>query len=44
MAESIVRVAVAQPLGDDPAIIGALRRSVVEAARRMQSGRGASSR
>jgi len=44
MAESIVRVAVAQPLGDDPAVVGALRRSVIEAARRMPSGTAASSR
>ena len=44
MAESIVRVAVAQPLGDDPAVVGALRRSVIEAARRMPSRTAAPSR
>lgn len=35
--ESDVRIAVVDPLGDDPAIIAALRRSVVEAARRLQA-------
>ena len=42
MAESIVQVAVVQPLGDDPALVGALRRSVIEASRRMSFGKTAS--
>jgi len=41
MAESIVQVVV-QPLGDDPALVGALRRSVIEASRRMSFGKTAS--
>jgi sirohydrochlorin ferrochelatase len=42
MAESVVRVAVVRPLGDDPAVIAALRHSVIEAARRMSYGEGVS--
>jgi len=37
--ESDVRVAIVDPLGDDPAVIAALRRAVTDAVRRLQPGR-----
>jgi hypothetical protein len=38
--ESDVRVALVDPLGDDPVVIAALRRAVSDAVRRLRPGEG----